>query len=296
MVSMDALCSDRRGMTLVELALVLVLVGILTGAAIPVARVYFQSGIRTKINNRLEEAKKALEGYWEVNGYLPCPDTDGDGKENRESGGGARLVGTLPHADLGLPPGDGAGRSLTYAVLRELTEHNSVTDSERSRRCDDYLLASGSASLQVRDSGVLVSVPFVLVSGGPENKDGGGGYLDGENADGNDGLYEHKPADTAFDDLLVYSSPYSLARSGCGKLMVLNKSGGTHTEDLWVEQSFDGGTTWLSGSHVVVDDGSSGTLWVEAHSRIRVVEEATSATLDEFFFLTNPVTLVYDGA
>jgi prepilin-type N-terminal cleavage/methylation domain-containing protein len=280
-------------MTLVELAVVLAILGILAGAAVPMARVYFQNAVRDRIDERLNEAAVALTAYWGSHGALPCPDADGDGSGDCSSGSGARLTGLLPHADLGLPPNDGAGRPLTYVVLRQLTEHTSVTATIRAGRCEALAALSSSTDLRVQDNGATVSVPFVLVSGGPENRDGAGGYLDGENADGNDGLYQRKPPDTTFDDVTAYVSAYALWRSGCGTLVVQNAAGGTFTGSLQVDQSFDSGTSWTNLASVP-DGTSSAILQIEAGSWIRVVDASSAATVDQFAFTSGPASLRYD--
>jgi hypothetical protein len=81
----------------------------------------------------LAQAKEALIGYAatyrnhtgqgeEVNGYLPCPDTDNDGEAEPSKSGtcGAKdeiIVGRLPWKTLGLPPlTDGSGECLWYVV------------------------------------------------------------------------------------------------------------------------------------------------------------------------------------
>ena len=81
----------------------------------------------------LKQAKDALIGYaityrdthsGEVFGYLPCPDTDGDGESNASDGvscgnttDGKAVIGLLPFKTLGLPDlRDKSGNCLWYAV------------------------------------------------------------------------------------------------------------------------------------------------------------------------------------
>lgn len=72
-----------RGFTLIEVAVVLFIVTILLGSIlIPLATQVEQRQI-SDTQKTLEEIREALIGFAVVNGYLPCPDTDNDGTENR---------------------------------------------------------------------------------------------------------------------------------------------------------------------------------------------------------------------
>lgn len=86
---------------------------------------------RFQIDNQtakvLAQAKQALLGYaltyaethsGQPQGYLPCPDNDGDGSAQLScSGQGESVIGRLPWRTLGLPPlRDGSGECLWYAV------------------------------------------------------------------------------------------------------------------------------------------------------------------------------------
>ncbi|NOX43873.1 MAG: hypothetical protein GXP19_09110 [Gammaproteobacteria bacterium] len=78
--------------------------------------------------NVLALAKEALIGYaltysesfpGQPQGYLPCPDTSGDGSANPPCGGvrGRTVMGRLPWVQLGLPAfRDGAGECLWYVL------------------------------------------------------------------------------------------------------------------------------------------------------------------------------------
>ena len=276
-----SITSASDGMTLIELALVLTIVGILIGSAVPMAKTFFQNRIRNRIEGRLDDARQVLLTYWKARFVLPCPDSDGDGHADCGWGGGTRLVGTLPYADLGIPPDDGSGRPIYYVVVTQLTDHQSVTDLMKSQRCE-LLQSLTPGILAVNDKGNIIAVSAVIISGGISNKDGEGGFLDGENADGDDGLYERKPPDDQFDDQLIYLGPYSLISSGCGQLVVQNQAGASLHTTLRVDQSFDGGSSWLVGISSIQDGSSSPILRVESGSWIRVVREDTGGVLDQF--------------
>jgi len=280
-------------MTLIELAVVLAVVGLMAGAIVPLARSYFQDRIRNQISTRLDEDRNALLSFWDTRQVLPCPDTTGDGQADC-SGSGNVLYGTLPFADLGVPPNDGTARPVYYAVLTRFTKHTSVTLARN--RCEK--LAALPSDLVVQDNGQDVNVPFLVLSGGAENRDGAGDQRDLGNAD-TDGRYERKPPADNFDDLLEYASPFRLAQSGCGTLVVTNQSGAPFEQDLLVDQSFDRTsspppTSWFNISRAP-DGGSTPPppLKVEKGSWIRVVDSATHTQVDQFVFGGGAMSLVY---
>ena len=90
----------------------------------------------------VDQAKESLLAYaatyrddpthsTEVFGYLPCPDTDGDGEAESTCGSaGNAAVGLLPYKTLGLPDlRDNDGACLWYAVSGSLKNNPKATGS-----------------------------------------------------------------------------------------------------------------------------------------------------------------------
>jgi prepilin-type N-terminal cleavage/methylation domain-containing protein len=124
---------SHTGFTLVEMAIVLVIVALLIGGVLTPLSTQKEHERRKENQQLLEDAREALIGFAVVNGYLPCPDTDGDGIENTGPNPGdcSRLnatsadfypngtLGRLPWVTLGINAEFdpwGSGHFVRYAV------------------------------------------------------------------------------------------------------------------------------------------------------------------------------------
>lgn len=124
----------KYGFTLVELAMVLFIVGLLLGGMlVPLSRKLEQNN-RDTTTATMNDVKEALLGYAVINGRLPCPDcADGnspcnavaaasrnDGIGDWSGTAGTRIcinsVGNLPWVDLQLGEFDAWNRHFTYRV------------------------------------------------------------------------------------------------------------------------------------------------------------------------------------
>lgn len=121
----------RRGFTLTEMAVVLVIMALLIGGMIlPMSA---QQDIRTNAETQkmLADVTEALYGYAASHAaadgkpYLPCPDSDGNGTENRTGNACTSQEGDLPWADLGVGRQDAWGNPLRYRVTNVFS--NSAT-------------------------------------------------------------------------------------------------------------------------------------------------------------------------
>lgn len=110
--------NSSRGFTLVEMAVVLVIVGLLlTGLLLPLSAQMDQRNY-SETNRQIIEIKEALIGYGLTNGYLPCPAISAtDGSEDRAADGTCdSRVGFIPWLALGVKGTDSWNRLFRYSV------------------------------------------------------------------------------------------------------------------------------------------------------------------------------------
>ena len=111
------------GFTLVELAIVVFILGMLIAGLVGPVDVQLEARDRNRTRNVMEDAMEALYGFALTNRRLPCPDSDGDGLSNptydsTQANAACDPVdeGFLPWAELGVAQGDAWGNRFTYRV------------------------------------------------------------------------------------------------------------------------------------------------------------------------------------
>lgn len=131
--------SNQTGFSLVEIVIVLAILGIVFVGATAGLSAFKQVGDLTESEKKLVNIKEQLLNFAEVHYYLPCPDTNGDGLENRVDAATATVadgsaqtcaadVGTVPYLNLGIELAeveDAWGYNIIYYI-----NNNTVNDDD----------------------------------------------------------------------------------------------------------------------------------------------------------------------
>lgn len=212
------------GFTLVEMAIVLVILGIILSMLITPLTMQREMLNRDKTRVLLNQTSEALIGYAVVNGYLPCSDTKviPDGIESRLASGACDKVdGVLPWNTLGIERVDAWDHYFYYRV-----------DATFSNSLNLFAIkdAVGASGIKITgDAGALTSTdsrPVTLVMSYGENGLGAINTIQAtpsnkmpapvsvdekENVDGDSDYVSRAPSSkqsvNEFDDMLVWVSP-----------------------------------------------------------------------------------------
>ena len=201
-----------RGFTLLEIAIVLAILGLLLGALVSPLAMQLELRRIEETRRTLDRVEQALLGFAVSRGRLPCADVEGDGVENRDASGGCApgaLEGTLPWITLGISATDAWGRALRYRVSAEFTRSVGTGMPPAPDRLDLYD-TRGDIDVLTRGaeravSALAADVPVVFLSTGPNAVDGmmPAGADEAENVDG-DGIFfrrlQTRAADGCDDD------------------------------------------------------------------------------------------------
>lgn len=234
---------DSTGFTLAELAIVLLIIGLMIGGLMMPLTAQIDSRNTSDTRRTLSEIHEALLGFAAANDRLPCPaSATSNGQESFEAGGSAAdgrcfdfYGGFLPAATLGMTPTDqngfaidAWGQRIRYAVnqgpaigsvTHPFTQTNGIRDATMSSISGQDLLFVCSTATGVTASGcggtavkLTDKAPVVFFSTG-KNAGPGAGIDEAKNLEGLHPVFVfHEPTPPTapngeFDDLVTWLSP-----------------------------------------------------------------------------------------
>jgi prepilin-type N-terminal cleavage/methylation domain-containing protein len=201
---------SRKGFTLIEIAFVLVLIGILVGFGAQMLPMLVKQNRLKEDRELVKEAKNAIIAYAVATGNLPYASNNANGLPTP-----GLLNGRLPWSTLGIRSKDAYQTTLSYAVDMHLVAAGSITKAVLNP-----LIATPPPANQnlYTDFPGSVRVAFVVISAGENrkidvrnDKNGNGtiGYIDA--GDGN--VFESPSTiiTSTYDDIVEAESLTSLA-------------------------------------------------------------------------------------
>jgi prepilin-type N-terminal cleavage/methylation domain-containing protein len=229
----------NRGFSLLEMAVVLIILGFIIGALLLPLQAQRNLLFQSETQNTLETAKKALLGYAQSQGRLPCPATNVSQGLEQPLGGGACTVqdGFLPAATLGIQPTsatgfalDGWSNSIRYAVTQTnnanaLTTHFTTTNEMSNQGITNLqpnlrVCMSSTGITATRCSGgteanyLINNAVAVIYSLGSTGQNASGGADEDANLNLDPVFVSHdlraSDPNGGFDQMLTWISPYVL--------------------------------------------------------------------------------------
>ncbi len=173
------------GFSLIELAVVLVIIGLLLGGGIAALSATNEQARRSDAERQLADIRQALYGYALSEGRLPCPDANDDppdGREDLNADGDDCLqgAGALPWVALGVGRRDPWGNVFGYRVENGVDDPDDSSDScndpqnfadPTKSKQDPAFGLEDCADLKVDDGvggGIVNSAAAIVVSYGPQ--------------------------------------------------------------------------------------------------------------------------------
>lgn len=204
----------QRGFSLAEMAIVLVIVGILMASGLGALSSQLSNQRIKETKQMLERANEALLGYALSHNRLPCP-ADAAGLEStRTAGQCTALYGDLPWQALGLPENDSWGRRLKYRVTSTFAKQDAICGDTTLSPCftlqsvGDNTVKSAAGSYLISTSAAAAAIIF---SEGPNGDNSTSSANETENRDCKsphnatcNKIFVQDSPDANFDDILIW--------------------------------------------------------------------------------------------
>lgn len=223
----------QRGFTLIEIAVAVIIIGLLLGGILVPLATQVEQQQRRETLSTLGKGQEALYGFAMVNDRLICPDCRNaadcptipasernDGREDRvgtplECVTTPDAEGNLPWVDLGLPGSDAWSQRFSYHVTSDFADEIEGTGCGTPTLGVSFSLCSVGNITVLDGSGgdnVAIEIPAIILSRG-KNWAASISADEGEN-DGSNTTYVYKgfsaTSGDEFDDLIAWISPHIL--------------------------------------------------------------------------------------
>ena len=159
---------QQTGFTLVEMAMVLVIVGLLIGGLVTPLSMQLEQRRVSETQKALDDGREALIGFALRYGYLPCPAISAsNGLEDRSGNGctNQKRVGYLPWATLGLPKLDAWNHLFRYSVTPAFAD-SSLTTHFTLATARDITVATRDLKGALVPATGTADIPAVILSHG----------------------------------------------------------------------------------------------------------------------------------
>lgn len=230
---------DQSGLTLIDMAIILMVIGILMVPALDSYKVWKQESQTGVTTQNFSSVDKAISDFYFDNGFYPCPAnpalapgaaTYGDSDCITTNVGGGVLVGAVPFATLHIPLEsslDGWNDKLKYAVTQIQTTAATFSATGGNLRINGYrLLATGECDPAGLIDPQTTTAQYVILSlgesgFGARTADGNvrgacpamGTSADAENCNDNNTFLHHQCAQADitgaanfYDDLVTFKA------------------------------------------------------------------------------------------
>jgi len=223
---------SQSGFSLVEMAIVLVILGFIIAALLLPLQAQRDQNFKVQTENALVIAQKALLGYAQTRGRLPCPApvVSSNGLEDPLGGGVCSVkTGYLPATTLGLQPTsstgllvDGWNNPIRYAVTQVATAMIPVgADFTTTNKANNVGLTALAPDLRVCNDSAACSASTYLINNAVAVIFSTGKNFPSAGVDETANLsttattfYSRVPSVTAangeFDDIVAWVSPFVL--------------------------------------------------------------------------------------
>jgi len=223
--------SLQKGFTLVELAVVTLIISVITAGFVVMAKSVITQQQQQRVAYETATLIPQLVDFAQRNNRLPCPDSDGDGVENCGSTGTGFPFNTIL---LSKPAVSSIGGAVSYIVSPDLIALSNIDDPQwkfsatnRQDFCrqltnsliktltvsEPAIVSRGSSVCSVAN--VVANPAVIIVDSGSTNADGAGNVFDGLNGSGFCYSSPAQPQTANYDDTVLVLGKALLAGDIC---------------------------------------------------------------------------------